>query len=149
MRAIPHEVVQVLRSAGWNEGGVSKEQVAEWATRLEGLGYTVGPAALDALQAYGGVHVEVGGLGDDTRRESFDFRQTHAAREFDRFSDFARDLGMGIVPLGEAARGNWFVGIAEDGRVFGVATEMWFYGRSIDEAVVNMILGRSVPPEAP
>ena len=114
-----------------------------WRRELEGPGGFVRfPAATAALAEFGGLRVEQGGAGVTSARETFELDPTLAVGEADRFARFESIVGRRLYPLGEAGGGQYFLAISEDGQVFGVGDSIFDIGRTISEAIENLIVGR-------
>ena len=142
MREPLPEVASVLRAAGWSPGGADDRDVRRWLEWIDGQGYpSVAPLG-PALEAYGGLKVEVSGFGLNAWRESFELEPTKTGSEEDRISDWAADLGTALAPLGLVGHGNGFLVIGADGSVFAIQMNISLVGADITDAIENLVLGR-------
>ena len=107
-------------------------------------GFEMFPAAQSALEEFGGLHVTDRGPGVDRARESFKVDPTLAIDAEDLFEEHSRLLQKRLFPLGEAGD-QAFLAIADTGEVFLIFEGVQLVGDNIEEAMTNLIEGRSVP----
>jgi hypothetical protein len=140
---LSRDVVGVLESTGWKRDHYNPTQVDEWCVALAtgGSRFEIFPAAAEALSVYGGLRLEQRSPGLSMARETLELDPTLALGEDDRFDRFANVVGRRLFPLGEGGGGAYFLAISEDGMVFGVGDFIVEVGRSIDEALTNLVVG--------
>ncbi|WXA90048.1 SUKH-3 domain-containing protein [Pendulispora brunnea] len=100
-------------------------------------------AAYKALAEFGGLKMDISGPGVDFAKGSFQLDPTLALGEEDRFGTY-ENRSRRLYPLGEAYGGNPFLGIDEQGCVFVLMDEASRIGRSIEEALEGLLLGRKM-----
>lgn len=145
MERFSNTVELTLKDAGWFAGRNVNDQVEEWSRNLHFDGFEIFPAAERVLAEFGGLIVTQDAPGLSCAREPFSVVPTLAAGEADRFGEFATHLKTRLYPLGEAAGGNCFLAIAENGEVFLIMDDILWLGQNMDQALEKLILG--VPPE--
>jgi hypothetical protein len=135
----PAEVADVLRAHGWHEGRRVAEQTAE-AIRL--VGHEPFPAAVEALEEFGGVYVTQDGPGRELRRRPFAVDPTLAPPCAETLADLGRVLGVRLYPLGVEGDGDALLAIDERHRVFALdhAGE-WFLGETPADAITALVSG--------
>jgi hypothetical protein len=137
---------EALLTAGWRPGRSEVARVEAWRQRLDTPeGFTMFPAARDALAEFGGLKVDMTGPGIDFARGSFDLDPTLALCEEELFRDYEKEPKSRLYPLGEAYGGPMYLAISESGSVFAIdliANEMRRIGRSMVEAMEGIVLGR-------
>jgi hypothetical protein len=116
-------------------------KLGSWTSQLA-PGFVIFPAAAVALRRFGGIDVVQSGWGVSVARETFTLDPTLALGEEDRFRDYEVLIGQHLYPLGECGNGNYFLAISEDGSVFALMEGIDLVGRSVDEAIENLIAGR-------
>lgn len=145
---LPAEVEAVLRENGWVPGQDRSEQVRA-AVRLvseqvgaRGARHEAFPAALSALEEFGGVYVVQDGPGVDLRRRPFALDPTMATSSAETFADVAEALGTRLFPLGVEGDAESFLAVDEQGRVFAVDEQgEWFLGETPAEAITTLVSG--------
>ncbi len=142
----PQDTEKVLKDAGWFSGRrVADEQMTVWRTALDSeSGFQMFPAAQAALLEFGGLEVKRRGPGLTSARLPFHLDPTLAIGEEDRFSKFESVLQTRLYPLGEVADGHSFLAVAENGEAFLAGDDLFFAGKTIDEALERLTLGLSV-----
>lgn len=145
---LPTEVEAVLRENGWVPGGDSVEAArTAVATVSEEVGadgsrHEPFPAAVAALQQFGGLYVVQDGPGVALRRRPFALDPTLAAHCTQTLADLARILGTRVFPLGVEGDADAFLAVDEQGRVFAVDPYgEWFLGATVAEAITALVTG--------
>ncbi len=137
-------VENVLRNSGWFPDRNIGEIVDEWESELEKTsGWKMFPAAKEILQEFGEIKVNLRGAGETSAREPFEIFPKRAMYEDDRFAEYEEELNTKLYPLGLATGSHYFIAVAEDKRVFLLMDNLIFLGEAFDEALENLILGRS------
>jgi hypothetical protein len=149
---LPSEIQGLLRAAGWTEG--RRVPVDAWAAALGGVhGFTVFPAAVRALEEFGGLRIDTSGPGTDFARTSLELDPTLALGEGEQFESYRTPMVTGcLYPLGEVGHGHAFLAIDEAGHCFMLANVAIYVGESVHSAVTNVLTGRwprSGPPVPP
>jgi hypothetical protein len=140
-------VREILSAAGWFPGRRIEERVDQWAELLvHPNGFVLFPAARAVLLEFGGLQIDQQGPGIECAREPLDLDPLLALNEEDLFAAHSKRLGAKLFPIGEALSGQAFLAISEDGQVFLVMDDVWFTGKTFDEALERLIHGiRSIP----
>jgi hypothetical protein len=133
---------QILADAGWRAERADDLVLETWKARLTSPYFVMFPAAERALREFGGLRVIQRGPGMNMPRDTFDLDPALAFGEEERFERFGNVIGQQLFPLGEGGAGHYFLGIAEDGRVFAIAETIDLVGGSIEEAIENLVTGR-------
>lgn len=135
-------VENILREAGWFPGRTMGNTLLQSNRDLERAnGFELFPAAEAAISEFGGLVVDQEGPGTVYAREPFHIDPTLAIYEGELFAECSEKLKTKLYPLGEAATGNYFLAIGEDGRVFLIMEDILSVGENIDQALENLILG--------
>ena len=131
----------MLRDAGWHPGRRVPDAVERWRTTLTPEGFRLHAAAEAVLLEYGGLHIGRVGPGVDQARSDVELDPVLAAGEADRFGDFPELAGRSVFPLGEAAGGHLFLGIAETGEVYALMDEVHGRWTAFSAALTHLLLG--------
>ncbi|MFI5955606.1 SUKH-3 domain-containing protein [Cryptosporangium sp. NPDC051539] len=149
MTRFPADVFEVLTAAGWSPGSKDVQRARHWGLTLSawaspgGHQHTFSPAASAALAEFGGLAVEQSGPGVDVARTSFTLDPELALPTWLTLRGLGGALGTGVFPLGLEDGGVSVLAIDSKGRVFALDhTAEWLLGRTIDEALVTLVLGR-------
>ena len=76
------------------------------------------PAAERFLAEFGGLVVDIHGLGRTAAKEPFELDPELCQGEEGRFRDWSEFIGRSIFPLGELDHGRFFLGIDEDSVIY-------------------------------
>ena len=104
------------------------------------------PLAEEILLEIGGLSFDQSGPGETVARSSFFFDPTVAEGESDRFTDFEKVIGARLCPVGEANDGYSYLAIAEDGRMLCLMDDGWIIGKTIEEGLLALVVGRKGQP---
>jgi hypothetical protein len=110
------EALEVLRGAGWFDGRVVS--VKRWQEELEADGFVVHDAAVVFLSEFGGLAINVRGLGITRARVPFELDPSLCIGESDRFSDWGAHRGATFAPIGEMDYGRFFLAMDEKGCLY-------------------------------
>ena len=110
----PRGVRRVLRSAGWAPG--RQVDTAPWRAGIQGI--DMHPAAETFLAEFGGLVVDVHGVGRTSAKEPFELDPGLCQGEEGRFLGWSEFLGRSLYPLGELDRGRFFLGIDEHAMIY-------------------------------
>lgn len=147
----PTEVSSVLREAGWSpgrhvEGNTAESvrivcgQVGKYGARIEAF-----PAAIEALNEFGGLQVVQDGPGIHFRRCSFTLDPTPGAVA-ETLAEFGRLRSSRLFPLGFEGHYDSVLAIEESGWVFALdPTGEWYLGDTIETALTTLITGTQPP----
>jgi hypothetical protein len=137
-----------LRKAGWYPGRKVPHLVSNWKVELSKSDrWTMFPKAEEALTEFGGLFVESSGVPLDFRPAAFYVDPSRLIYESECFKTFEAQIGRRLYPLGELDSGIDFIGIDEKGWIYHLLTYITLQGRSFDEALEYMILGKRFPEE--
>lgn len=138
----PH-VAEVLRAHGWHEGRRATEATAEAVRQVP---YEAFPAAVAALEEFGGLYVDQDGPGADLRLRPFAVDPTLVPPCGSALADTGRVLGTRLYPLGIEGDADALIVIDESGRVFALdhAGE-WFLGATAADAITTLVTGTQPP----
>ena len=141
----PDQVAKALRAAGWPFTQDRSAKIRAWREQLEAsAGFSMSSEAQLALDEFGGLDIRDRGAGVDLARVPFRLDPTVALGEEDRFARASRLVGTDLYPLGDYEDGHALIAIGRDGRVFLLMDRVWIAGPSLDEALINLILGRGI-----
>ncbi|WP_184938245.1 SUKH-3 domain-containing protein [Kitasatospora kifunensis] len=129
-------VEQTLRSAGWFPG--RSVEVGSWRDSMHGFPFHA--AAGEFLQEFGGLRVTVAGPGISCAREPFEIDPDLAVGEEGRFAEMSNIFGRRFFPLGETARGEFFLAIDEEGVIYLLQGWVLSLGPS-DTALERLVTG--------
>lgn len=136
------QVEAVLRAVGWYPGRQVPDLVAEWqSTLMASDKFEMFPSAKRALLEFGGLSIDQRGPGVTCAREPFIFNPLLVRGESDRFDEFEGLLKTRLYPLGEAVGGHCFWALGENEHAYLIMEDVRLVGRSLDEALENLILG--------
>lgn len=140
---LPLEVQSFLRSGGWAPSRSARSLVSRWKQDFfENGEFYLSPLAEGILLELGGLSFDQSGPGETVARSSFFFDPTVAEGESDRFADFEKVIGARLCPVGEADDGYSYLAVAEDGRMLCLMDDGWIIGKSIEEGLVALVVGR-------
>jgi hypothetical protein len=128
-----------LGRAGWAEDRHVADEVLRWDRALLEEGFAMHPAARQALTRFGGLRLRQRGLGETMPIGDIDLDPLLALGERDRFEVHEAVIGTRLYPLG----GHYFLAIATDGNVFTLMEDIVLVGASIEEALDNLVAGRT------
>jgi hypothetical protein len=148
----PEQVATVLTEAGWNPDEHDDDLIDEVIDYVEdhvgrdGATSESFPAAVTALQEFGGLCVIQDGEGLAFRRRPFLIDSTQVAATTETLADFGEVIGTRLFPLGMEGDHDSIIAIAENGHVFALdhAGE-WHLGDSMDDAIVTLVTGAAPP----
>ena len=136
------QVEAVLRNAGWYPGRLVPDLVAKWESSLMASDkFEMFPSAKRALLEFGGLSIDQRGPGVTCAREPFVFDPLLVSGESDRFDEFVGLLKTRLYPLGEAVGGHCFWALGENEHAYLIMEDVRLLGRSLDEALENLIVG--------
>jgi hypothetical protein len=140
---IAADVADVLRAYGWREGRRATEETAA-AVRL--VPYEPFPAAVTALEEFGGLYIAQDGPGRELRRRPFALDPTLVPPSGQALADFSRVLGVRLYPIGIEGGADALLVIDEQGRVFALdhAGE-WYLGATAADAITTLVTGAQPP----
>lgn len=138
-----------LRRAGWYPGRQVPEKVASWKGNEMLSPFEMFPAAERVLLEFGGLKVDERGLGETCAREPFEADPTLAGYEQELFDYFSTFVNTRLYPLGEVDNGHNYWAIGEDDRVYLLMNDIQLLGKNIDQALENLIRGRSATEIGP
>lgn len=132
------EVEDVLRAAGWSPE--RRTAVENWTTLFEDEGIHAHQAAIDFLQEFGGLDVEIHGPGVTKAKEPFELDPSLCEGEEGRFTEFGRRIGREIFPIGELDHGRYLLGIDQNTEIYVVETWIASFG-PMPAAMDSLVLG--------
>ncbi|MEN3310646.1 MAG: hypothetical protein V7603_6848 [Micromonosporaceae bacterium] len=157
----PPEVDAALLRMGWYPGRDVAAQVDEWLARalprdydnaFERDGYPPyrpTPAAMAVLREFGGLAAAGGLTGVSMATTNFRIFPLDGKGDLTGFvfdvQLLGERIGKRVFQVGEAERGMAALAVDEDGRVYLVGPVVYHAGRTIDEALTNMLLGIDFP----
>jgi hypothetical protein len=146
---------------GWYAGRDVRAQVDEWlaaalprdydrAFERDGYpAYQPTPAARKVLDEFGGLAAAGGLTGRSMATTNFRIFPVDGKGDLTGFvfdvQLLAERIGRRVFQVGEAERGMAAVAVDEDGRVYLVGPVVYHAGRTIEEALANMLLGIAFP----
>ncbi|RAJ61780.1 SUKH-3 immunity protein of toxin-antitoxin system [Streptomyces sp. Amel2xB2] len=139
---LPPHVAEVLSEAGWTESW--RADTSRWRDAFVDDGVDAHPAALEFLEKFGGLSVNISGPGITCARTPFAFDPALCDGEGDRFADWSTELGVHLFPIGELDNGHFFLGIDEHGVIYLVADWIARFG-TWPEALDALV--RGIQPE--
>jgi hypothetical protein len=137
------EVEDVLRSAGWSPE--RRTTTDGWTALFENEGIHAHQAAIDFLQEFGGLNIEIHGSGITRAKEPFELDPSLCESEEGRFTAFGRQIGREIFPIGEIDYGRYLLGIDQNTEVYVVETWIANFG-PMPTAMENLVLGVKPTP---
>ncbi len=135
------ETDRVLRLAGWHPGrSVSTE---EWERVLyeEDEGFEMHDAARRFLTEFGGLEFQVKGPGRTMGRSPFRLDPLVAKWDFEIIDVQSEEVGTYLYPIGDAARGNFYLTMAENGAVYHGMDYVSLLADTGDKALEKLIEG--------
>lgn len=142
------EVEAVLRENGWvpgtdlSEAGRTAVATMSAEVGADGTRHQPFPAAVAALEQFGGLYVVQDGAGVSLRRRPFALDPTLAAHCTQTLADLASVLGTRLFPLGVEGDADAFLAVDEQGRVFAADPYgEWFLGATVAEAITTLVVG--------
>jgi hypothetical protein len=137
-------VRDVLTQAGWKPGrAIPEGKLRDWNEQLAASRFPTFEAAERILREFGGIAVDLQGLGLECAQTPFEIDPTLAIGEDDRFAGYEPTIGARIAPLGEVGNGHAFLGVSESGRVLIVGDYLLVdVGATIYDAIAAFIEGR-------
>jgi SUKH-3 immunity protein len=137
------EVKDILEKNGWFSSRKISKLVTTWKYEMadDSEAFVLFDEAERVLLEFGGIKINERGGGVNQAQEPFEINPLLAKGEADRFADFELDIGQKLYPLGECWGSNFFLAIAEDGKVFALMMEIFLVGNTFEEALNNLIQG--------
>ena len=148
MTRFSRQAEHALKRAGWYPGRQVPELVSMWKNHPFIADLEMFETAERFLLEFGGITVTQSGPGETLARSPFKIDPTVAYYESDLFKKFGRMVDTRLYPLGEAAHRWYYLAIGENGRVYYVMEDIVLAGHTEDEALENLLIGRSVTPTA-
>jgi hypothetical protein len=155
------EVDAALLRMGWYAGRDVSAQVDGWlsgalprdydrAFARDGYPeYRPTPAARAVLDEFGGLFATGGLTGVSRATSNFQIFPLDGKGDLTGFvfdvQELAERIGKRVFQVGEAERGMGALAVDEDGRVYLIGPVIYLAGRTIDEALSNMLLGLRFP----
>ncbi|MFI5494718.1 SUKH-3 domain-containing protein [Actinoplanes sp. NPDC051859] len=132
----PRGVDRALRKSGWIPGRTVDASL--WRECIRGIEMHV--PAERFLTEFGGLSVNIHGLGRSAAKAPFELDPGLCEGEEERFRDWSNTLGRVIYPLGELDHGRFFLGMDELGEIFLVADWLASFG-SGDAGLIALCQG--------
>jgi len=133
----PRGVDRALRKAGWSPG--RQVDTTQWRDAIDGI--DMHPAAEAFLAEFGGLLVDVHGIGRTAAKEPFELDPELCAGEEGRFREWSEFLGRSLYPLGELDHGRFFLGIDESGTLYLVIDWLAVFDGSADAGLIALCQG--------
>lgn len=137
---------RVLRRAGWYPGRQVPELVSLWKKHPAIADIEMFETAERFLLEFGGITITQSGPGVTLARSPFKINPALAYHESALFKKFGAMVDTRLYPLGEAGNGYYYLAIGENGRVYYVMQGIELAGYTEDEALENLLIGRTVTP---
>jgi len=131
--------LEMLREAGWFPGRDVSADIQQPA------GFTLFPAALNALKEFGLLHIGRRGPGVEFVRTPVIIDPMLGLGEDERFIDLSEIIHTKLYPLGETEDRHGFLAIDEYSRVFLIMGDLCFVGNTVDEGLENLLNGLKKP----
>lgn len=132
----PDKVYQMLKQGGWFPG---RNVELEAETLPEN--YTLFEKAEQALREFAGVKAGVSGPGRDCAASDVGFRP-ELGKGLAEVTGLATESGRKIYPLGIIDSGHAYFLIDEDGAVYMYFDELESIAPSLDQALIDLLLGQ-------
>jgi SUKH-3 immunity protein len=150
--ALPPEVADVLREAGWSGERRTDAQVAAAVDLVRGEVGRDGariepfPAATEVLSEFGGLYVVQDGPGRDLRRRPFAIDTTQVAATTETLADLGKLLHTRLFPIGMEGDHESVLAVDEAGRVFALDhAGVWYLGETMTAALTTLVIGTQPP----
>ncbi|MEU5292760.1 SUKH-3 domain-containing protein [Streptomyces sp. GTA36] len=134
------EADRVLRAIGWYPGRTVS--TTEWESTLhEHGGFTIHDAARRFLTEFGGLVSEERGPGRTMARMGFRLDPLAAEWDDEIYDVLSEEAGAYLYPIGEADRGNSYLGIAPNGAVYAGRENVTLLADNAGKALEKLIEG--------
>ncbi|MCM2427774.1 SUKH-3 domain-containing protein [Streptomyces sp. RKAG337] len=135
------ETDRVLRLAGWYPG--RSVPTADWERILHEADedFEMHEAARRFLTEFGGLAINVNGPGRAAGRSPFGLDPLVATWDYEIFDVLSEEAGTYLYPIGDASRGNFYLGMAADGAVYAGKDNVSLLADTPDGALENLIVG--------
>ena len=131
-----------LRRAGWYPGRQVPDILALWKGNERLSHFEMFPVAENILLEFCGLRVDESGPGETCAQEPFVIDPTLAAYDEELFRYFSSLVKTSLYPLGEVDNGHNYWAIGENDYAYLLMNDIQLLGKSIDEALENLIIGR-------
>jgi hypothetical protein len=135
------ETDRSLRLAGWHPG--RRVSTEEWERILkEGdEDFVIHDAARGFLREFGGLAVDQKGPGITMARSPFRLDPTVAKWDYEIFEMLSEEAEAYLYPIGDAARGNNYLGMSPSGAVYWGMDDVRLLAETADEALDKLVQG--------
>ncbi|MEU8744521.1 SUKH-3 domain-containing protein [Streptomyces parvulus] len=135
------ETERVLRLAGWRPGRAVSADAWELAMREADDGYVMHEAARQFLSEFGGLEVHERGPGVNAARIPFRLDPSLAKWDFEIIESLSEDAEAQLYPVGDLSQGNYYLTVADDGKVYLGMDEVELLADTVDAALDKLVRG--------
>jgi hypothetical protein len=136
-------VEEILLHSGWVPNRDVGPIADQWLSEIDAGGFWQAfPAASRIVHEFGGLLIGSPGPGQDMARQQIRVDPRLAAYVRDEAAEYEHRLARKIYPIGEGEDGNYVIVVSPDERVFMIGPWLSEAGRSWNEALSNLVLGR-------